>query len=405
MTDLERYLRLATWGLTGAQRKTVRLELESHVQHKTWKYRLLGQSDDEALRNALRDLGAPQTVSVGMNGVYAMHSLLRVTVLCALFVVFSTTMLNRSAAQIEGTNRLPIAVCKDNKKTFQVENQQMSCQLPDNWVRLSSLRQALEKAGVNVADVPSADKSWLRWRVQFPNSKKPLNLGFWLKTGFAFKNKYATEFKVNSDYGRLSALIDALRTLDLPVRIQGWDNPTISVGEVRLVLGTQNATVSGNTLFGQIIDRRTVEGFLPRQPVVNLTKDPWNDKESLSVSTYNSPEATAAKGKNFWLTIKDAQPSDVFIVLSREGPVHYEFDLTVSSGRRAYVARANARGRINYVSPSSELLVSGKTRLPVNTFGVQGEISVLRFTGRIDTAAPAHFTRVAPADVTVQAVQ
>ena len=84
MNEIERYLRLATWGLWGEHKRTVRLELASHIQHKANQYEALGYIRSAAVSRALSDLGPPHVVSAGMNGVYTMPNILRNTLLCAV---------------------------------------------------------------------------------------------------------------------------------------------------------------------------------------------------------------------------------------------------------------------------------------------------------------------------------
>ncbi len=113
MTDLERFLRLATWSLWGAQKRTVRMELESHIAHKTWKYQTQGFSQTEALQKALVDLGQPHVISAGMTGVYTMPTLFRNTVLVGLLLSLGITTF-QSSAQVEGTSRTPIKPCLES---------------------------------------------------------------------------------------------------------------------------------------------------------------------------------------------------------------------------------------------------------------------------------------------------
>ncbi len=49
MTERERYLKLATWSLSGQQKKIVRMELEAHIEHKVWKYQMRGYDQTQAL--------------------------------------------------------------------------------------------------------------------------------------------------------------------------------------------------------------------------------------------------------------------------------------------------------------------------------------------------------------------
>ena len=111
MDNVERYLRLATWGLWGEHKRTVRMELASHIHHKANQYEALGYTPSAAITRALSDLGPPHVVSAGMNGVYTMPNILRNTLLCAVLATLGIGNLTSSVAQVVATSRVPIEDC------------------------------------------------------------------------------------------------------------------------------------------------------------------------------------------------------------------------------------------------------------------------------------------------------
>ena len=118
MDNVERYLRLATWGLWGEHKRIVRMELASHIHHKANQHEALGYTPSAAITRALSDLGPPHVVSAGMNGVYTMPNILRNTLLCAVLVTLGVGNLTSSIAQVVGTNRVPIEECAKGQKEF-----------------------------------------------------------------------------------------------------------------------------------------------------------------------------------------------------------------------------------------------------------------------------------------------
>ena len=101
---LERYLTLATWGLWGSNKHTLRLELESHVRHKAWKYQVQGLNEHEAIQKAIEDLGQAQIICAGMNGVYTMPNMIRQTFMVGLLMSLGVAGFH-SSAQIASLGR------------------------------------------------------------------------------------------------------------------------------------------------------------------------------------------------------------------------------------------------------------------------------------------------------------
>ncbi|RTR25342.1 permease prefix domain 1-containing protein [Deinococcus radiophilus] len=69
---LTRYLRLATLGLLGEQRQAAQDELEEHLLTRADHLHAFGLPYDQALSQALRDMGSPLLVSAGMLRVHTM---------------------------------------------------------------------------------------------------------------------------------------------------------------------------------------------------------------------------------------------------------------------------------------------------------------------------------------------
>lgn len=75
-TALTAYLRRATWGLPKARQQELWDELEEHVLTRADHLCALGAPPQEALAQALRELGPPTRVTAGMTRVYLMPKLL-----------------------------------------------------------------------------------------------------------------------------------------------------------------------------------------------------------------------------------------------------------------------------------------------------------------------------------------
>ncbi|MVN85552.1 hypothetical protein GO986_02095 [Deinococcus sp. HMF7620] len=73
---LNTYLRRATWGLPAPRRQELWDELEEHALTRAAQLGLHGFSSQDALTQAIRELGPPVRVGLGMAKVYAMPKLL-----------------------------------------------------------------------------------------------------------------------------------------------------------------------------------------------------------------------------------------------------------------------------------------------------------------------------------------
>ncbi len=413
--DLERYLRLATWGLWGEHKRTIRLELESHVYHKAWKYQTLGLSESDAISKALTDLGAPHAVSAGMNGVYTMPNILRNTLLCAVLATLGVSNLTSGMAQVVGTTRVPITPCDQNQKSFAVGKQRLACEQLSVWMELSSLRKTLESKGVEITEPPVQIAGRITWYVRFPDSQRQLSLYVWQGVSFGTRNDGLADFTTNPDFIKVPDLLHLLSAMDLPVTVQGWNNPTITVGKTSFSIGTSTAPIAGNAFYNDIFDYDSVDQIGTFFPAVILTNQSGNqlfDFEALIVGSFAEPlsiNPASPLGVSHHLKISGSKPDDVFLILSREGPSNLFTpegqQVTVSSVRRAYIASVGADGFISYQSPSQHLVVSSDSKLPLSVVDGAGTISILRFSGRIDKNVRDILTRVSPTDVTVEALK
>lgn len=73
---LERYLRRATAGLPPTKRQEVWDELEEHIYCRAEQLEWQGASPEQALAQAIAELGPPLRVSAGMNGVHNMPKMI-----------------------------------------------------------------------------------------------------------------------------------------------------------------------------------------------------------------------------------------------------------------------------------------------------------------------------------------
>jgi hypothetical protein len=208
MTELEKFLRASTHGLWGRERQTVRKELESHIRHRANRYEISGSSEVEAIKLAIADLGEAHAISSGMKRVYSLPNTIRASVLTAALATFVFMGSQLSTAQISS---MSVPAClKLNTSGYSIggfENEwektfALSCEKNILLVAMNSLRPALEQLGVIFEDQDEKYQS-----VRFP--------GGW-------------SFNVVRNGGILIFdFVDYLKGSNLPVQIEGWDNPKI----------------------------------------------------------------------------------------------------------------------------------------------------------------------------------
>jgi hypothetical protein len=247
---LERYLTLATWGLWGSNKHTLRLELESHVRHKAWKYQVQGFNEHDAINKALEDLGQPQTICAGMNGVYTMPNMIRQTMLVGILMSLGVAGFS-SSAQISTLDRLPIEPCLNNNRT-EIKNpkETIYCGSTDLWVRKTNLLQLLRDKGVTLR------------KDQFvfpPNNPTRLE---WYSEGVSFQQDGKGKlYKYSDDYLELPAFVAGLYTSNLPVKLEGWNNPKVTVGETQFSLGSPRGTFPSDRLYWGLLGKNVFKIF------------------------------------------------------------------------------------------------------------------------------------------------
>ena len=99
-TKLEQYLKAATRGLWGKKKLEVREELEAHILERAHKHELLGLEHQQAISNAIHELGDARAINHKMMEVHAMPIIRSGFLISALFVGAMTVLLSSSIAQV-----------------------------------------------------------------------------------------------------------------------------------------------------------------------------------------------------------------------------------------------------------------------------------------------------------------
>lgn len=76
MSDLDRYLWRACWGLAGKRRRAVENELRANIVQHALDLQVAGLSQPEALRQAVREFGSARRVNLALHRVHTLPAVL-----------------------------------------------------------------------------------------------------------------------------------------------------------------------------------------------------------------------------------------------------------------------------------------------------------------------------------------
>ena len=386
MTELEKFLRQASKGLWGAQRQTVRKELESHVRHRAQRYEISGSSQNEAIKLAIEDLGDARAISAGMRQTYTIPNTIRAGVLLAALTTFVFMGAQLSTAQVTGWSA-PTCL-KLNTSGYSVDMQEnnnerdfaLSCEPNFLWIAMSSLRSTLEPLGVKFTPT-SPDYH----EVRFPNG---------------------LPFMAINDGGLLVFdFVDSLKKTNLPVEIEGWDNPKITVGKTSFALGSSENKISGSSVYATLLYKDLLMYFpgLIGTPLIRDTAD-----STLFAQLKNFLQA---KMPRFTHTIQmKLKPGTIVAVLSKDtflldvkkvpAGEAYWFPTGTAKFGRAFIAPVAQDGTITYESGSRSVAVVEPDQMRPTVVNGHVMVAIVQFTGQLSPRAA--FEPVAPETIKIK---
>lgn len=249
---LEQYLRRATAGLPPAKRQEVWDELEEHVYCRAEQLEWQGAAPEQALAQALAELGPPLRVSAGMNGVHNMPKLIAVGVVGMLAVSAGLYALAGGSGRVMTLPVLtegPLTRCVEKSQPqpdLKVvhKEEQFICYQNDAktqsgaFVSFGTVKKAVEAMGGKVTTLPNGD---LNLAVGNTSSQ------FW------------PDFRLDGEgYTQATKLLSALITLQaedesVPISIRAMDNPEIQIGDMVIRLVGNDKKASGESLYSDIV--------------------------------------------------------------------------------------------------------------------------------------------------------
>jgi hypothetical protein len=385
MTDLEQFLRQASRGLWGHERQTVRRELESHIRQRAQRYEIDGSSEVEAIKLAIADLGEPQEISAGMKGVYTMANTIRVGVFTAALATFVFMGAQLSTAQVTGTYQFPTPDCiEKNQTTYTIVDQEYRCNYGNGefYVSIQSVQAVLEPLGVTFKKLTDHEII-----IRFPEGESvtmPTHLGYWQA---ADKSNKLHDLPVINGYIYASTFIEKLFGTHLRARIEGWDNPKITVGKTSFRLGTDSQIVSAGSAYGGLISR------MLRNTVPDFGTWP----------NFGTDVKLVEPSQSFTHKIRvDLKPGSIAVVLSDDRAMTIAYQKTrqtLPAIKRAFVALVGTDGTISYTSFSRTLAVVNQEQISRGVANGHATIAVFQYLGNDTLNA---LQPVAPESIKIQ---
>jgi hypothetical protein len=151
-----------------------------------------------------------------------------------------------SSAQVAITQRLPIQPClESNAAEVKKLDITILCDaFLGTWARWSDLRGLLEPQEVMFNIDPTSKRVQ---SVVFPDGQQVYPNG---TSGFGFGK---LNYDVAPNYFDVSSFVGNLHESGLPINLQGWDNPVVSVGKVQFTLGLPKHPILAESLYTNLI--------------------------------------------------------------------------------------------------------------------------------------------------------
>jgi arginine repressor len=354
MTNLEQYLRDATRGTYGKTRALIRTELEANIRIRGKELEHHGLNESQAISRALEEIGAPKLVSTGMTGVYIMPKITIAAIPAAFALTALVIALSISRAEVETTVVGTAPEC--DFRSSQPQN--VPCVLEGNWLKLSSFKTELEKAGGTLGVVPEG------FSLQFPGDRmfkvdsSPIDTPKDQKMDFQQNGAlFFNTFYVISLVAKES---------NLSVKLEGLNNPHLVVGDTSIAF-TGNAPV-----------KTTVFRFM------NMQTQLQSDLKNNGIEFKVTQDCTNMSMPRLFICASPSEKTHRIKVNAPQGTIFASLEKRSNKGFSIDIAAVNANGIL-------EMKLASQTAYFVNDFkklkAGQGETILLRLTNRIDARA------------------
>ena len=396
---LERYLRLATWGLWGRKKLEVRRELEGNIQELALEFQMAGCPREEAISRALEEFGPPEKVSQGMNKIYTLPRLLRNSVLMTALASVTIGVLNSSAAQITNTTRFPIPECQNSQQAqVKIGAEVVWCE-GGLWFFVPSLRALLEPQNVKFEEYISKPNGERRLAVRFPGATSMMLLDLPGGNTPTFQTGQGQPLQFDWNYVDAYSFIRNVTTVGVPVTFTGWRTTKLVIGTTELMLPNAEGDAKWllHSIFAGLITAKVGRGGHNQG---FLTKDP-----NLDLSGWGKPS------QSYTIRVNETKPDDMFLVLSRravtaplQGQITDLFGNSIDDIATSHLVTVGTGGDFQTQFPAAinDLeFISDPTALQGMKEAARGQAVLYKFNGRLDVGAKA-LEIVLPDQITIE---
>ncbi len=268
--DIERFLRRATRGLWGEQRRLVRRELQGAIEDRVWRHQVAGCSEAEAVRRALEDLGTPAVIASGMQRTYTWPRVLPLLSIAALLSALSLVPLTQGSAQVVASPlNLTTLLCDSSRtgseqraqalvpavraqfehlrRTRPLEIERLCGLITSDLYELverDSLTATLQPQGVRVTTTPPSD--WVQSVQATPGAHA------WQWLTFPGNEGAVVLIPLGGGARPLISVYELvyslLTTHQSPLKVEGEINPRLTIGTTHMVLGTPHTPIRTSLL-------------------------------------------------------------------------------------------------------------------------------------------------------------
>jgi hypothetical protein len=201
-------------------------------------------------------------------------------------------------------------------------------------------------------------------------------------------NGSAVGIDLDPNFIDTSDFFNQLRTTGLPVTLEGWDNPMITVGQTRFSLGTTKLKVPGDQIYPDVLPK-LLPNFWPEQTP---------DDKLLYVSGEGMIGNPGSVVNNPHRIKLNTTAQTAYVVLTREpGPITtWNWDgekypeKTFSEFRLTRILTNDATGTLKFASNAKTLeFIDNPKSLKTVTRNGAGQAVLLRFTGHLEVGSTA----------------
>lgn len=354
--NLKRYVKLSSRGLFGNCKRLFETELEGNLKELIIEYKMAGFSEEKALEKAIKDFGPAQKISADMMEVYLVPKIVKTSLIASIMAAISISVFTASNAQVEVISSETCITCPKS----------LDDAYPgQSWLKISSLATQFRNIGTTVDSFAHG----IGLTLHLPENKLVTIM--------------ATHILNNEYYIDTNDFLDQLRQTNLPITLNGWHNPILSINKTTLTIGSpSNVSVDpSNFYFTSLLYNLKGFQFVEAGLVsyINFGSDAPS-KVTPGHKTMNAHEIQV-----------NANDEEVFALISWRGKDDLLVDIAPSKD-----------GKVTMHAQTEKLeFAKSAEQFDQNKLSNKNLVLLLKLTGRIDYKAKnAAYKIVVPGDLT-----